>query len=207
MSKVTIYGVPPSSYVRTARLALEEKGVPYEFEAVKLDTDEYKQRHPWSKVPAFQHGDLRLFETSAICRYVDAAFDGPALQPASAADRAVQDQWISVIDAYIYASAIKGYAFCYILPSFRGEPPDLEGAKRGVAALEHDFGQLEKAYAAGGGFLAGGKLSLADLFVVPIVQTVGLFPEGKAVLEKCPSLRKFQAAFEQRDSFKKVQPR
>lgn len=207
MSKVTIYGVPPSSYVRTARLALEEKGVPYELEVIKLDSAEYKQRHPWSKVPAFQHGDLELFETSAICRYVDAAFDGPALQPAGAADRAVQDQWIGAIDSYIYTTAIKGYAFCYILPSFRGEPPDLEGARRGVPALEHDFGQLDKAYAAGGGFLAGGRLSLADLFVAPIVYTVAQFPEGKAVLEGCPSLRKFQAAFEQRESFKKVQPR
>lgn len=207
MSKVTVYGVPPSSYVRTARLALEEKGVPYEFEAVKVDTPEYKQRHPWSKVPAFQHGDLKLFETGAICRYVDAAFDGPALQPASAADRAIQDQWISVIDAYVYATAIRGYAFCYILPSFRNEPPDLEGAKRAVPALEHDFGQLENAYAAGGGFLAGKRLSLADLFVVPIAYTVAQFPEGKAVIEKCPTLNKFVTEFQQRDSFKKVQPR
>ena len=69
-----------------------------------------------------------------------------------------------------------------------------------MPALEHNFGELDKAYAAGGGLLAGGKLSLTDLFVAPL-------PEGKEVLAKCPSPSKFLADFEQRASFQKVQPR
>ena len=34
-----------------------------------------------------RHGDFTLYETTAICRYVDGAFQGPALQPADVQGR------------------------------------------------------------------------------------------------------------------------
>ena len=37
--------------------------------------------HPFSKLPAFRHGEFTLFKTIAIMRYVDEAFKGPPLQP------------------------------------------------------------------------------------------------------------------------------
>ncbi len=60
---------------------------------------EYLARQPFAKVPAFEHDGFRIYETSAIMRYVDEAFDGPALQPADAKGRAIMEQAISVIDS------------------------------------------------------------------------------------------------------------
>ena len=84
MSDIVVYGFAPSTFVRTARLALEEKGVDYELEAVDFGSEELLRLHPFGRIPAFAHGAVRLYETSAIVRYVDESFDGPALQPPGA---------------------------------------------------------------------------------------------------------------------------
>ncbi|GAB5508465.1 MAG: glutathione S-transferase family protein [Rhizobiaceae bacterium] len=99
-----LFGADYSVYVRIARLALSEKGIDYDHIPVDIfDRDNvpdwYLERHPFKRIPAFQHGELRLFETSAITRYVDEAFDGPALQPVDAAARAAMNQTISLLDA------------------------------------------------------------------------------------------------------------
>ncbi len=41
MSDIVVYGFAPSTFVRTARLALEEKGVDYELEAVDFGADRF----------------------------------------------------------------------------------------------------------------------------------------------------------------------
>ncbi|MCP4330437.1 MAG: hypothetical protein GY791_18595 [Alphaproteobacteria bacterium] len=84
MSDVVVYGFPQSTYVRTTRICLQEKGVAYTIESVDLSADDYPTLHPFRKVPAFRHDDFHLYETAAIARYVDMAFDGPALTPADA---------------------------------------------------------------------------------------------------------------------------
>ena len=79
MAKPILYGPGYSTYTRAARLAMEEKGVDYEL--VEVDfisggfSDEYLERQPFAKVPAFEHDGLELYETPAILRYIDEAFD------------------------------------------------------------------------------------------------------------------------------------
>ena len=98
MADVKLYGFPQSSYVRTVRLVLEEKAVAYELVPVSFGSDELLAVQPFGKIPAFAHGDFRLYETSAICRYVDETFDGLALTPNDARGRARMEQWISAIN-------------------------------------------------------------------------------------------------------------
>ena len=88
MADVIIYGPPQSTYVRTARLALEEKSAPYSFGEFEFGSDAHKALHPFAKVPAMTHGDVQLFESLAIATYVDGTFDGPALQLADTLARA-----------------------------------------------------------------------------------------------------------------------
>lgn len=82
MPDPTIFGFPQSTYVRTVRLACEEKGIAYSLVPMGFSSDGLSERHPFRRIPAFQHGTVSLFEVSAICRRIDAAFDGPALVPA-----------------------------------------------------------------------------------------------------------------------------
>ena len=88
-----VFGAPYSVYARAVRLALEEKGVQYELVPVDVFASggpppEHKSRHPFGKIPAFEHAGFRLDEAGAITRYVDEAFPGPGLQPKDARSRA-----------------------------------------------------------------------------------------------------------------------
>lgn len=93
MAKPVIYGPAYSTYARTVRLALEEKGADYDLVEVDIlsgvnQTPEHLARHPFGKVPAFEHDGLALYETDAIIRYVNEAFRGTDLVPSDAAGRA-----------------------------------------------------------------------------------------------------------------------
>ena len=87
MAPPIIYGPGLSTYVRTVRLVCEEKGAPYELVEIDImqgahKTPEHLARHPFGRVPAFEHDGFKLYETSAITRYLDAVLPGPALTPA-----------------------------------------------------------------------------------------------------------------------------
>ena len=81
MSDLKLYGFPQSSYVRTARLACEEKGVAYEIVPTQIGSPENLAVHPFGKIPAMSHGDFKCYETAAICRYVDEARVGDETNP------------------------------------------------------------------------------------------------------------------------------
>ena len=106
MAEVEIYGPPQSTYVRTARMAFEEKGVPYSLQPIEFGSDQHKALHPFGRVPAMKHGDVHLYETLAIATYADLAFDGLKLQPAAPRGRALMMQWTSVVIDYVYQYAV-----------------------------------------------------------------------------------------------------
>ena len=81
MTTLTIYGVPFSNYVRTVRMALEEKGITYELKPCPPGFEDGTARHPFGKIPFMRYGDLVLAESIAIIRFVERTFPGPALWP------------------------------------------------------------------------------------------------------------------------------
>ena len=104
MARPKLFGADFSVYVRIVRLALAEKGVGYDLVPVDVFAAGgvpawYLELHPFGRIPAFEHDGFRLFETSAIARYVDEAFDGPALQPTDPRGRATMNQIIGMLDA------------------------------------------------------------------------------------------------------------
>lgn len=200
MSQIVILGPAASSYVRTARMTCAEKRVPHVLEPLDLGGEAHERLHPWKRVPILRHGDVTLIETSAIARYVDELGEAPSLLPPTPAARGRMEQWISTINCYLYDTLIRGYAFCYILPQQRGQAPDRDAIRAAVPAMERDITRLDGAYA-GRKWIAGDTLSLADLFVAPIVATVAAFPEGKAALGKAKDLARAFEALAGRESF------
>ena len=74
MGRPIVYGPAGSTYVWSTRLALAEKGVAHEL--VEVPFGEHRQephlaRHPFAKVPAFEHDGFALYETQAIMRYAE----------------------------------------------------------------------------------------------------------------------------------------
>jgi glutathione S-transferase len=80
-----------SPYVFSAFVVLKEKGLPFRLEVVDMEAGEH-QRPPYEvssitgRVPALQHGDLWLAESSAIGEYLEEAFPPPAFPRLSPAD-------------------------------------------------------------------------------------------------------------------------
>jgi glutathione S-transferase len=182
-----LFGLERSVYTRIARLALEEKGVPYSLHEVEIFgpggvPEEHFKRHPFGRIPVLRHGDLSLYETSAITRYVDEAFPGPALQPTNSTQRARMNQAIGLLDAYAYRPMVWGVFVQRVRVPLNGGAPNeaeisnsLQSAATCLVALDTLLGSAP--------FLAGEYLSLADLHAFPILRYFCLAPEGYASLK------------------------
>jgi glutathione S-transferase len=80
---VDLYGYKLSVYAWVARFALHEKGIEYNWIEIDPFADDvdpaYLEKHPFCRVPTLVDGDFTLYETAAITRYLDAAFNGPVI--------------------------------------------------------------------------------------------------------------------------------
>ena len=195
MADAVLFGVPYSTYVRTARIALAEKGVAYTLDPIDVGSEAVRDRHPFGRVPCFQHGELRLFETFAITRYVDEAFAGPPLQPADSGLRAIMTQWISVIVDPIYPQLIREYLIPYVRAARAGaaaDPPSAVGSSAvgSIDDIRRSFAILDSR-AEESTFLAGPDFSLADAFILPILYYMRTPPETAALFDDSPNLRAY----------------
>jgi glutathione S-transferase len=202
---VVLLGDPRSSYVRTARMGLAEKGVKYTLQPVAPHTPEILAVQPFGRVPGFRDGRVALFETSAILRYVDEAFAGPSLIPGTVRDRARCEQWVSAINAYVDGTMIRRYVLQYIFPKGAGGQPDRAVIDAAVKEMAEQLAILDRAYGERD-FLAGKSLSMADLFLAPILYYVEQFPEGKALLPRYPNVMRAQGVIRARASFRDTAP-
>jgi len=189
MSDLTIHGDPRSSYVRTVRMAAEEKGVPYTIAEVVPGTDEIRALHPWGKMPVMDHGNVRLFESNAICHYIDAAFDGPSLVPSEPARMAEMEQWISATVDYAYNTLVRDFLFSYVFPKTDDGSPDLAKIEEVLPEVARQLAIFDTALE-GRKFLCGGDSpSIADLFIAPIFFYIGTTPNGDELFGACPNIR------------------
>ena len=205
MAEVTIYGFPQSTYVRTARLACEEKGVAYDNEPVEFGSKEHLAVQPFGKIPGFRHGETTLFETLAICAYVDETFDGPPLQPADALGRAHMMEWVSAHNDYGYKALIHGLVFPRIVAPSRGEEPDETLIAETLPAIDR-FLEIANGALGDRTFFAGDAVSIADLFVVPCLFYVSMTPEGQERLPKLANVSRWLDQMKSRPSFAATLP-
>jgi len=182
MTDVTLYGPKPSTYVRTCRLALAEKGVDYALVETMPNSDEQVAHHPFGKVPGFSHGAVDLFETLAICQYVDEAFDGPRLQPEDTAGRARMTQWCSAYIDYLYPTLVRGIVIQRVVVPMRGGQTDevavAEAAKTGAGHLK-----VLNARLADSAYLAGPAATIADFLLVPALTYLDKLPESQLIAD------------------------
>lgn len=208
MSEMTLWGFNGSTYVRTLKMLLAEKHFS-DFKQVPLNvlTGEPRQaehlaRHPFGKVPVLDHDGLRIVETAAIARYLNDVLPGPSLIPATPQARARMDMVIGLVDSYGYGALVAGIAAYHLFPDFVGGKN--EAMRQG--GIDNGSKVIELAMKAKGSapFIAG-ELSLADLFLAPIVFYVSLTPDMAGLL----AIDGFAAWWERiqaLDSFKSTLP-
>ena len=201
MTKPTLYGADYSVYVRIARMVLEEKGVDYELVPLDIFATEgipawYVEHHPFGRIPAFEHDGFRLFETGAIARYVDEAFDGPALQPKDPRARATMNQIIGMLDAYAYRSMVWDVA----VERLEKEVPDEALIANGLRQAETVLKVLTQLKAPGP-WLLGDQLTQADLHAAPIIAYFLKVAEGQKLLAGFSEIGDWWARIVARASF------
>jgi len=184
MPSMTLWGFDASTYVRTVKMVLAEKGFT-DFEQVPLNVlagdpkrPEHLERHPFGKVPVLDHDGLCILETSAIVRYLNDVLSGKSLIPATPRDRARMDMAIGLIDSYGYGALVGGVAAYHLFPDFVGGQHETMrdgGLNAGRKLLE-----LLMKIRGGSTFIAG-ELSLADLYLAPIAFYISLTPDRETL--------------------------
>ncbi|WVZ79364.1 LOW QUALITY PROTEIN: hypothetical protein U9M48_026949 [Paspalum notatum var. saurae] len=195
MAPVTVFGPVISPNVARVVVCLEEVGVEYEVVNVDFAAGEHKspdhlQRNPFGQLPAFQDGELMLFESRAISRHVLRKYKSTEvnlLREGNLEEAALVDVWVDV-EAHQYDAAIAPIVYQHILVPMQGGTPDQELVDGAMEKLKKVLGVYE-ARLSKSKYLAGDFVSLADLSHVPYtVYFVQATPCG-SVLDAYPKVK------------------
>lgn len=205
-----LFGADYSVYVRIARMALIEKGVDHRLVSIDAFSEKglpdwYLAIHPFGKIPAFEHHGFRLFETAAITRYVDEAFEGPPLQLLDAPERAVMNQIIGMLDAYAYRTLVWDIYVERIARPRDGKTSDEAKIAAALPAAERCLSAITRAKRPGQ-WLLGDQLSLADLHAAPMLAYFMQTPEGCDMLSEFGDLSAWWAKVSALASFEATRP-
>lgn len=205
MSKLQIIGTALSNFVRTARMAAREKGVEYELVEIMPRSDQARALHPGGMIPAMRHGDRTLFESRAITRYIDEAFEGPPLMPRDPWKAAQAEQWLAYVATSVDKAVIRELVHAYFFSTKPDKSPDRDVVDRATKRIERQFAALGKALEATG-YLSGDSFGLADMYAMPIISQSRVTPEGKELMAKTPSLLAYYEKHKSRPSFAETAP-
>jgi glutathione S-transferase len=202
MSRMIVHGIPGSPYVRAALLALEEKGADYELAAMQFGTlkqQPHLSRHPFGRIPAFEHDGWMLYETQAIMRYVDDVVPGPRLQPEEPRAAARMNQLIGITDWYVMRQVSMPITRNRVVAPRVSRPVDEEEVMQAIPNARICIAEISRLLN-GHPWMAGEAISLADLLLAPHLSMFALAPEGAQILHEHENLTGWLARIEARPS-------
>ena len=204
MSDFTIHLVPGSPFARAVQATLEEKGAAYRLAALPSGGSkqpEHLARHPFGRVPVLDHGAFRLYETQAILRYLDRTLPSPALTPSDPELAARMDQVMNVSDWYLFQGVNNVIGYHRIVrPMLMGLQPDEEAIAACMPKADIVFGEIARLLG-DKPYLAGERLTLADLHVAPQMSFLAMTPEWQKLTAERPNLAAWLTRMEARPSF------
>jgi glutathione S-transferase len=166
---VTLFEHPLSPYVQKVKMALLEKGIPYETRMPDIlsgKDDALRTANPRLEVPALVDGDVRVFDSTIILEYLEDKWPEPPMLPATPAERARVRMIEEMCDTYYEAINWGLYEIRYFKRA-EGDLADQMVARAGEqiaganAWLERELGTRE--------FFNGARFGWGDLAVVPPV--------------------------------------
>jgi glutathione S-transferase len=204
MAPIELIGAPQSVFVRTTRMAFEEKGVAYCLTAAAPHSDVVNAIHPFGRIPVMRQGGFVLFESKAIATYIDRQYKGPALIPWDAAAAALVEQWISAIVTAVFPSTV-GYMQAKAFPQADSGGRNERGLADQIASLQRNIEILERTVSVTG-HLTGPTFTLADMYLMPLLGYWITFPESRTMMAEAAHLSLYYATHSLRDSFIKTTP-
>jgi glutathione S-transferase len=196
-----IFGHPMSTCTRKVLMTLAETNTAYDFTLVDFAKGEHKQaphtnRQPFGQVPALADGDFELYESRAMCRYINDKVNGP-LVPRDNRDRARMEQWISV-ETSNFTGPVMKFVFHHI---FKREQP-AEALQTAGTQLDSALDIMDKQLAATP-FIAGSSFSLADVCFMPYIEYAMNTP-AKDHFTKHPHVMAWWNKISERPTWRKV---
>ena len=154
-----LYHWEPNANSGKPIMALTEKGAPFESHFIDMTKfehhrPEYLSINPLGVIPAARHGELNLYESTAIMEYVDAVFDGPSLRPSAPVERWRMRWWMKFMDEYFGPAVSMGaWARGRQRPAMTAEED--AAMKKHIAAIPQKERQLSWTKATYGTFAPG----------------------------------------------------
>jgi glutathione S-transferase len=188
-----VLGRATSGNVQKVLFFLEETKTPYEREDYgrlfgNTTTDAYAKLNPTRKVPTLIDGDVVVWDSNTILRYL-AAKSGSALYPTELGARSEVERWMDWLHASLNAPYLAGFR----------EAKKPEG-ERSMAVGKDIAAELQilEGQVAAHGWVAGPQFSLADIALGPIVVRCLAFPLGMPAF---PALTAWCGRLSERPSF------
>ncbi|MET4160674.1 glutathione S-transferase [Marinobacterium sp. MBR-111] len=207
-SSVYIFAPTFSSFARSVMLCCEEKGIHYTCGMAPAGTEirskspEHFAIHPYGKLPALLHDGQILIETSTICRYLDARFDGPALQPADLFERARVDERSAEIALYIDQALLRDIVLEFAFPKGADGQVRLDKVQERLPAARSALKRVRELLA-DNPFICGRHYSMADALLTPILDYVARLPLGDELIGN-GAVKEYLERMRQRPSGQKV---
>ena len=182
-----LYGNPLSTCTRKVLTVFAEKNAKFDFVVLDFMKGEHKSpehlaRQPFGVVPSFEDNGFALYESRAICRYLDEALDGQKLSPATAKDRGMMEQWISVEQSYFTPAAMK-ILYQTLFAQMFGRAGDEAILKEGRDAIAKPAAVLDKHLSAGSDYLVGSQFTLADICYLPYIEYLFAAKQGDVITD------------------------
>ncbi|MEQ6340313.1 MAG: glutathione S-transferase family protein [Gammaproteobacteria bacterium] len=196
MNKATLHLISHNlcPYVQRAVIVLNEKGAPFErtYIDLKNSPEWFKKISPLGKVPLLQVGEEVLFESAAICEYLDETLGEP-LHPGDPLQRAKHRAWME------FGSAILDTIWGFYTA------PDAKVLEIKRADLQAKFETIEQQLKEEP-YFAGERFSMVDVVFGPIFRYFDVFDTiaDFGVFDNTPKARAWRSALAARSSVKEA---
>ncbi|CAI0736540.1 Stringent starvation protein A homolog [Serratia quinivorans] len=194
--KLTLISHPLCPFVQRAAIVLLEKNVPFERIDVDLANkpDWFMALSPTGKVPLLKveqpdSADMILFESSAICEYLNETQDGVSLYSSDALSRAQQRAWVE------FGVAVLSDAWQFLNAKGSAVADDKKAAFREkLQRLENNLEQ--------GPYFSGAAFSMVDAVFAPVFRYFSLLIPivSQPIFDNLPRVSAWRDSLEQRPS-------
>lgn len=210
MSSTTykVLGSTVSTCTQTVLATLEEVGASYEFELIDVvgggtrHPDFLAKYNPFGQIPALVDGDLVMFESRAIARYIALKHGAKTLYPIDEPQQAaLVEQWLSVNQSN-NGPVFETFSEYFVKP-LRSLTPDASRIDEFKLKMDPYLTILDNQLAKTR-YLAGENYTLADLSFVSMTRTVLACDGFGNTFDKYPNLKRWWSEISERKAWKKI---
>ncbi|KAL6626624.1 hypothetical protein ACP70R_030350 [Stipagrostis hirtigluma subsp. patula] len=168
MAPMKLYGWVVSPWMARVLVCLEEAGAEYEVIPMSRSGGDHRRpehlaRNPFGEIPVLEDGDLTLYQSRAITRYILRKYKPELLREGDLAGSAAVDVWVDVEAHQLEPPLLSIVVHC-IINQYIGKARDQAVVDESLAKLKTVLEVYEARLAAGSGaHLVGDGVSLADL--------------------------------------------